>query len=66
MFHLCGEVRLAMVKEVEKNYLSECSHCYCAFHKHANSEVQKPTDVCIFHCCFVILAELLGNRSLFQ
>jgi len=24
---------------------------YCAFHKHANSEVQKPTDVCIFRCC---------------
>ena len=49
MFHLHGEVRLAMVKETEKNYLLECNHCYCAFHKHANSEVQKPTDVCIFH-----------------
>ena len=24
---------------------------YCAFHKHANSEVQKPTDDCIFCCC---------------
>ena len=23
---------------------------YCAFHKHANSEVQKPTDDCAF-CC---------------
>ena len=23
---------------------------YCAFHKHANSEVQKPTDDCIFRC----------------
>ena len=23
---------------------------YCAFHKHANSEVQKPTDDCVFHC----------------
>ena len=23
---------------------------YCAFHKHANSEVQKPTDDCVF-CC---------------
>ena len=21
---------------------------YCAFHKHANSEVQKPTDYCVF------------------
>ena len=21
---------------------------YCAFHKHANSEVQKPTDDCVF------------------
>ena len=24
---------------------------YCAFHKHANSEVQKPTDDCVFRCC---------------
>ena len=24
---------------------------YCSFHKHANSEVQKPTDDCIFRCC---------------
>ena len=23
---------------------------YCAFHKHANSEVQKPSDVCVFRC----------------
>ena len=23
---------------------------YCAFHKHANSEVQKPTDGCVFRC----------------
>ena len=23
---------------------------YCAFQKQANSEVQKPIDVCIFHC----------------
>ena len=23
-------------------------YIYCAFHKHANSEVQKPTDICIF------------------
>ena len=23
---------------------------YCAFHKHANSEVQKPTDDCVFRC----------------
>ena len=23
---------------------------YCAFHKHANSEVQKSTDVCVFRC----------------
>ena len=26
-----------------------CIH-YCAFHKHANSEVQKPTDDCVFRC----------------
>ena len=25
------------------------SHFYCAFHKRANSEVQKPTDDCVFH-----------------
>ena len=24
--------------------------CYCAFHKHANFEVQKPTDDCVFRC----------------
>ena len=23
---------------------------YCAFHKHANSEVQKPTGDCVFRC----------------
>ena len=23
---------------------------YCAFHKHANSEFQKPTDDCVFRC----------------
>ena len=23
---------------------------HCAFQKHANSEVQKPTDVCVFRC----------------
>ena len=23
---------------------------YCAFHKHVNSEVQKPTDDCVFRC----------------
>ena len=63
MFHLCGEVRLAMVKEVGKNYLSECNIVTALF---INTQIQKPTDVCVFHCCFVILAELLGNRSLFQ
>ena len=26
------------------------SWCYSAFHKHANSEVQKPTDDCVFRC----------------
>ena len=34
-----------MVKKIEKNYLSECYHCYCIFHKQASSEVQKPTDI---------------------
>ena len=23
---------------------------YCAFHKKANSDVQKPTNVCVFRC----------------
>ena len=29
-----------------------CKHTtsYCAFHKDANSEVQKPTDDCVFRC----------------
>ena len=31
-----------------------CTNCtrifYCAFHKHANSEVQKPTGDYVFHC----------------
>ena len=30
---------------------------YCAFHKHANSEVQKPTDDCVFHCREIILMD---------
>ena len=32
------------------NYLCEIFSLstYCAFHKHANSEVQKPTDDCVF------------------
>ena len=24
---------------------------YCTLHKHVNSEVQKPTDDCVFRCC---------------
>ena len=32
---------------------------HCAFQKHANSEVQKPTDVCV-------LADLLGKRTLLR
>ena len=34
---------------------------YCAFHKHANSEVQKPTDVCVF-AAVNHLRGVLGNR----
>ena len=41
---------------------------YCAFHKHANSEVQKPTDNCIFcrrqssgHSCATALIKLTDD-----
>ena len=37
---------------------------YCAFHKHANSEVEKPTDGCIFFMPSIILTDLLGNNTL--
>ena len=36
---------------ISVNFLSVCvGSCedYCAFHKHANSEVQKPTVDCVF------------------
>ena len=32
------------------NGLKPSRASYCAFHKHANSEVQKPTDDCVFRC----------------
>ena len=30
--------------------LASCLKAYCDFQKRANSEVQKPTDVCVFRC----------------
>ena len=38
--------------------------CYCAFHKHANFEVQKPTDDWVLSLPSIILTELLGNKIL--
>ena len=38
--------------------------CYCAFHKHANFEVQKPTDNWVLSLPSIILTELLGNKIL--
>ena len=35
---------------------------YCAFQKHANSDVQSPTDP--FALPSIFLADLLGNRTL--
>ena len=32
------------------NSVATVMRCYRAFHKHANSEVQKPTDDCVFRC----------------
>ena len=40
-----GELILLMDSSGEK----KCTY-YGAFHKHANSEVQKPTDDCVFRC----------------
>ena len=36
--------------EAPRNFVIKRSEGYCAFHKHANSEVQKPTDHCVFRC----------------
>ena len=44
--------------------LSQCKLLYCTFQKHANSEVQKLTNVCVL--LSIILEDLLGNRSLLQ
>ena len=44
-----------------RNNVGSCSVClhaalmhsaiYCTFQKHTKSNVQKPTDVCVFRCC---------------
>ena len=44
--------------------LSQRKLLYCTFQKHANSEAQKLTDVCVL--LSIILEDLLGNRSLLQ
>ena len=44
--------------------LSQCKLLYCIFQKHANSEVQKLTNVCVL--LSIILEDLLGNKSLLQ
>ena len=41
-----------------------CVGFYCAFHKHANSEVQNPPLQLRFSLPSVILTDLLGNKTL--
>ena len=45
--------------------LLKCTYYY-AFQRHANSEVQKPTCVCVSSLPSIILAFLLRNSSLLQ
>ena len=47
------KVQVQLEKNQQKHFQGQIIlflHYYCAFHKHANSEVQKPTDDCIFRC----------------
>ena len=37
-------------KEVSSTIIAACMFDYCAFHKYANYEVQKPADDYVFHC----------------
>ena len=47
----CKEELIKTVTSLEtKMKLLESNYYFYAFHKHANSEVQKPTDDCVF-CC---------------
>ena len=39
---------------------------YCAFQKHANYEIQKPTDGYVFSLPSIILADPLENKTLLQ
>ena len=43
-----GVINIRSLKSDNKRKLLLLS--YCAFHKNANSEVQKPTDDCVFRC----------------
>ena len=38
---------------------------YCTFHKHANSEVQKPTNNCVFSLLSIIWMDLLGLTKVY-
>ena len=63
--------RKAMVQFLQKidafvDLLTGCARSpiyYCAFHKHEDSEVQKPTDDCV-SLSSIILTDLLENKTL--
>ena len=43
-------IKSSTYKNSRFNIFRLISYLYCAFHKHANCEVQKPTNDCIFRC----------------
>ena len=46
--------------------ITNVSNHYCAFHKHANSEVQKQPSQLRFSLPSIILTDLLGNKTLLK
>ena len=56
LFSHQGEEEIALLQDHYKGkdilfiIVTRLREHYCAFHKHANSEVQKPTDDCVFRC----------------
>ena len=54
--------RSSRQKNVRRDHQDKPSNIsvhYCAFHKHANSEVQKPTDLLRFSLLPIILADII-------
>ena len=49
-FFLSRKKRARQTKMYQVHFNLRFLSSYCAFHKHAYSEVQKPTDDCVFHC----------------